>query len=97
MQVGFLEFTNRVVSETAYGVVADYGERRSTMTLFALKGQYLIEWLVFDERGEVIDGADIGIWAEHRKVVDYDGVFELTKEAIQLLQSAGFDTTEVSE
>ena len=85
------DFITHVVSETAYGIREDYGECKSTMRLIALKGRYLIEWDVFDEQGAVIDSAEIGIWMEHNKVVEYDGVFELTKEAIELLRENGFD------
>jgi hypothetical protein len=37
----------------------------------------------------------IGIWHEDKRVTDYDGVFELPQEAIDLLKENGFDTTDV--
>jgi len=38
---------------------------------------------------------DIGLWFEGKRVVGYDGVFVLSKEAIQLLQENGFITDDV--
>lgn len=54
-------------------------------------------WVVFGADGEDIDGAEIGIWTAGKKVIEYDGVFELPKEAVQLLNEYGLDTKEVTE
>jgi hypothetical protein len=62
------------------------------MELFAhLDGTYGIEWDV--PTLEITEY--IGIWHEDKRVTDYDGVFELPQEAIDLLKENGFDTTDV--
>jgi len=33
----------------------------------------------------------IGLWFEGKELTDYDGVFELPKEAIELLEENGYD------
>lgn len=87
------QFVSRVARQTAYGVVADYGEVQNKMTLLWVKslGHYVIEW----EVGEEDDFEEIGIWTQGKKVIEYDGVFELPKEAIELLRQAGFVYAEV--
>jgi hypothetical protein len=40
---------------------------------------------------------NIGIWTEGKKVTEYDGVFELPKEAIELLEENGFDCSQVKD
>jgi hypothetical protein len=60
--------------------------------------KYNIEWEVFDEQGNVMDYVEIGISTgrdNKKKIIDYDGVFELPKQAIDLLKKNGFDTSEV--
>ena len=88
------KFTSRVRSETAYGVRADYGECENTMRLIQGKENLLIEWTVGTEK-EPIDEAEIGIWTAGKKVIEYDGVFELPKEAIEMLNKFGLDTKEI--
>ena len=34
---------------------------------------------------ELVEGADIGLWFDGKSLEDYDGVFELPKEAIKLI------------
>ena len=41
------------------------------------------------------EGAAIGLIFEGRRVVDYDGVFELPIQAVKLLEAAGYDPAEV--
>jgi hypothetical protein len=62
------------------------------MELFAYPdGSYMIEWDI-----PTMDITEyIGIWHEDKRVTDYDGVFELPQEAIDLLKENGFDTTDV--
>jgi len=87
------EFQSQVVRETAYGVIEDLGMQKQTMKLHHIESSYLIEWIVGEGVYEEI--VEIGIWVKDKKVVEYDGVFELPKEAIQLLKDEGFDTSEV--
>ena len=68
------------------------GSHESIMTLNKVEDNYYcIEWEVPALNMYV----EIGVWTEDKKVVDYDGVFELCKEAIKLLNDNGFDTKEV--
>lgn len=93
-----MRFTTRVVSENSFGVVDDYGNRENLMIFHPDSNQdnySFIEWAVLDDDGEVIDYAEIGIFTEGKKVVDYDGVFELPIQAIQLLKKNGFNTKDV--
>ena len=89
-----LEFEGPVVRETAYGVVEDLGTCKSKMVLTTIKSTFKIEWTI-NEGLDSEEITEIGIWAEDKKVTEYDGVFELPKEAIQLLNQAGFDTKDV--
>ena len=67
-------------------------EHESTMELFAYPdGSYMIEWDI--PTMDVVE--HIGIWHEDKRVTDYDGIFELPQEAIDLLKENGFDTTDV--
>jgi hypothetical protein len=40
----------------------------------------------------------IGLWCEFgtKKILDYDGVFTLPNEAIELLKENGFDLSEIN-
>lgn len=68
------------------------GDHESTMELFAYPdGSYMIEWDI--PTMEITE--HIGIWHEDKRVTDYNGVFELPQEAIDLLKENGFDTTDV--
>jgi len=85
-------FRKKVWSETAYSR-RPIGLCDNKMTLIGVKGQYLIQWEVENEDYE--DEVDIGIWTVHNKVVEYNGVFEIPVEALELLRENGFDTTEI--
>lgn len=68
------------------------GMRRSTMDLYdGGPDQCMIEWDI-PSLEEVVC---IGIWHDNRKVVDYDGVFELNPYAIMLLEMNGYDCSDV--
>lgn len=68
------------------------GEHEYTMELFQGKNnQYVIEWDI----PELEMTEHIGIWCTGTIVTDYDGVFEIPKQAIELLQSCGFSTKEI--
>lgn len=72
------------------------GEHEFTMELFEFDGSTKkdgrgsIEWDVptLDETEQ------IGVWWEGGVLVDYDGVFELPSEAIELLEHYGLDCSE---
>ena len=86
------EWNGRVVRETVAGIESDYGIVPNTMRLMRVDGRLSIEWSVGD--GASIDYAVIGITTEGKEVVDYDGVFELPAEAIELLKEHGLSHQE---
>ena len=57
----------------------------STMTLYAGEN-HMIEWDV-PAIGQTLH---IGLWFEGKNLSDYDGVFELPKQAVALIRKAGF-------
>lgn len=67
---------------------ASQGIKISEMELFTNDNETPtgIEWIVND--GEFVEG--IGLWFDGRTLTDYDGVFELPKEAIKLIRKAGY-------
>ena len=52
---------------------------------------FLIEW---DIKG--FDTVAIGIFVKGRKVIDYDGVFDLPAEVIQFLRHLKYDLSEIA-
>lgn len=67
-----------------------------TMELFVHDGSNMmggsgcIEWDV----PSMDETVHIGFWWRGKKLVDYDGVFDLPKEAIKLLENFGLDCNE---
>lgn len=82
-------FTSHLNSETSFASTS-LGTHESTMELFLYAdGSYGIEWDV-----PSLDTTEhIGIWVEDgtKTMCDYDGVFQLPKQAIELLEENGFD------
>lgn len=99
--IGKSEFVNTIVKEYSYlPFPEEIGKANCTMELFALEDDETVLEIVweieYEDGGE--DEVVIGIWTDQeevKKVIDYDGVFELPAEAIKLLNDCGFDTTEV--
>jgi hypothetical protein len=87
------KFSSIAYKETAYGIVENYGQQQQTMKLMRVDKSLLIEWVV----GDNMDSAEIGIEAVGMDIVGYDGVFEIPKQAIELLKEAGFNTKEIEE
>lgn len=71
------------------------GDNDSTMELLAYdNGAFAIEWDIPSLDETIL----IGIWVDVRKkVIEYDGVFELPAQAVLLLYKNGFDASEVGE
>lgn len=91
-KIAELKFTSELVLERSITPNAQsLGVHESTMTLYKVKkNQYCIDWI------SPVAHAEIGIWTTDDKVVtEYDGVFELCKEAVKLLNDNGFDTENV--
>ena len=88
------EFVSVLTSETSMSATPTIlGKHTSTMTLYGFPDDpnyFFIEWDI-----PTLDEVEnIGIWCEDgtKELRDYDGVFELPLEAIELLQENGFNT-----
>lgn len=83
-------FTAELIQEGSWGE-RDMGEHESTMDLYEGKdaGHGMIEW----DCPHLEITEHIGLWYEmqdgKRVLTDYDGVFSLPKEAIELLEGHG--------
>jgi hypothetical protein len=84
-------FTSELIKEGSWGE-RDLGTFESTMDLYEMEGdagRLYIEWEVPD----LDEFEEIGIWVEmvdgKRTLRDYDGVFSLPEQAIELLESHG--------
>lgn len=99
------EFKAPLCSENSFGTVAKYEECEQEMTLYKNgSNSYFIEWLI----PSVDESAEIGLWFEGDEnhidlqfneltLADYDGVFELPSQAIELLREVGFIVPESFE
>ena len=90
------KFKARVFAENSFGIVGEYGEVDNIMGLYQADKHLYIEWIVGPEDNPA-EVEYIGIWTTGKKVTDYDGVFALPKEAVELLKEYGLDTSEVEE
>ena len=88
-------FTANLVRERSITpVVEQLGEMESTMELFDYEdGSYGIEWDI----PELDENVGIGIFCEENTkiVTDYDGVFDLSDDAIEFLEENGFNCDDV--
>lgn len=84
------EFTGQINIVTMYSIKPQ-GIYTSTMELYSTSPlQSLIDWSVNDTEL----GVTIGIWHDKDKVIhDFGGVFDMPKEAIELLEANGYDIT----
>ena len=58
------------------------------------KGNWMVEISPTTQYGyfeDVVTGCGGGLWFEGRELVDYDGVFELPKDVVDMLSGAGYD------
>lgn len=78
-----LTFESQINIDNGYMNVPQ-GVKVSTMTF--MEDHNLIEWIIND--GEFVE--TIGVFFEGKTLIDYDGVFELPKEAIKLMRKAGY-------
>lgn len=78
--------------------VVPLGMARNEMTLYVsedgTEGSINWEYELEDDE-EAGEGVDIGLWFDGMNVTGYDGVFELPKQAIELLKENGYNTDEV--
>lgn len=85
------KFTSQINRETTF-MSEELGVYESEMELSMNEEntEGFIEWIV-DSLDECIC---IGIWVENKILIDYDGVFSLPVQAVELLRKAGFEVTE---
>ena len=87
------EFYSPINKVGSFGVLPVSDRMYSTMEFFprADGGGGCIEWIVYDADGNDEFVEHIGIWwSEDKSLMDYDGVFSLPLEAMQLLAYAGY-------
>lgn len=95
--VAVKEFTAELVREySAVPNVTPLGVMHHRMELHRSPGVYG-DCIVWNWGRSAPDSGEqvIGLGFDGMKVVDYDGVFSLPREACQLLSSAGFDLSEL--
>jgi hypothetical protein len=89
------EFYSPINLESSWGVLPVSDNMRSTMEFLNdhKDGCACIEWIVWDADGNDEYVEHIGIWYDilTNQITDYDGVFALPNEAIQLLLYAGYN------
>ena len=83
----FLTFNSPINVDNGH-VNIPQGEHESTMELFTNENgtPTMIEWDV-DALGQL---EHIGLFFDGRTLIDYDGVFELPKQAIKLIRKSGY-------
>ena len=97
--VASCEFYSPINLESSFGSTRISKKMFSTMDFYKFSdGDGAIEWVVFDDLGDEIFVEQIGIFFNEQLnyFEGYDGVFDIPREAITLLQSTGmkFDPEE---
>jgi len=83
-------FRSPIGKETSYSNVQLSDDTESTLELFTNDdGSYTIEWDI----PELEETEHIGIFVDlnTKNIIDYDGVFEVPKQAIEFLKEQGFN------
>lgn len=76
-------------------ILEPLGIAKSTMTLYMKPDESYgcIEWEMEFNDGEYYECESIGLWFDNQKcLTDYDGVFSMPKEAIELLEECGYNS-----
>ena len=86
-KIDTVTFTATLQREGSRGA-SDLGTYESTMDLYMAEDGYrgCIEWDIPDL--EITE--EIGLWLEHKVLVDYDGVGSLPTQAIELIRKNGY-------
>lgn len=96
-----IKFQSGITRENSHTPkLENLGNAQCSMELFtpdgtaAKNGSGHIEWYVeYLDADGTPDGDDdveqIGVWFENKTLTDYDGVFSLPKQAVQLLREVG--------
>lgn len=88
-EIATLTFSAELIQEGSWGQ-RDMGKHESTMILYKstheTRSSFFIEWDV-----PALETCEqIGLTFQGKKLVDYDGIFSLPREAIKLIRKAGF-------
>jgi hypothetical protein len=85
-KIAEMTFAAELISEGSWGH-RDLGKHESTMTLYETENRnhYFIEWDI----PALETSEEIGLTFEHKRLVDYDGIFSLPSEAVKLIRKAG--------
>lgn len=94
-KIATTQFKSPLVRETSYGSTP-MGEHFNEMTLYREGDRGRIIWNFGKEAADE-DEIEIGLWFDGGLVDDYDGVFSLPKQAVELLKSVGYTVEEESE
>ena len=97
-QIACLEFESLLVKEySALPITIPLGKHKCRMELHRNHENY--SWIIWNYGKKAADEDEtvIGLEIEGNKVVGYDGVFSLPKQAELLLRAAGYDVTDVTE
>jgi len=98
--VGKLEFESPINMENSFAAWNVAKKAKSIMELFFYKDSLsgFIEWDIPEL--DMTEGIGLGFEIDKdgkRKLVDYDGVFDLPKQAMDLLEQNGVDCSEMRE
>ena len=95
-QIAVKKFTTDLVLEySSTPIPVELGTFENEMTLYLSESgeKGFIEWYYFNENEDGCE--EIGLWFDNGYVVDYDGVFSLPEQAVELLKERGYDCSEV--
>lgn len=92
------EFYSPINRVSSFGIQPVSDRMYSTMEFFPRSSSSqemsffgCIEWIVYDADGNDEFVEHIGLWVQDNKLVDYDGVYDIPREALQLLIHMGVD------
>ena len=90
--VASCEFYSPINEVGTFGSVPVSDRMHSTMEFYSRNDNTggMIEWCVWNENGDAEYVQNIGIWwNSDKELFDYDGVFDIPREALELLVSMG--------
>jgi hypothetical protein len=90
MNIAKIKFNAPIIKENSFHA-QPMGEHHCTMELHLNDSDHRKGWIEFDIPA-IDEFAEIGLWFEddRKTLSDYDGVFALPSEAIQLLRDNGY-------
>lgn len=94
-QIAEKKFKSEITKEYSFTPnVENLGMAENTLTLYMREDNTkgFIEWYIEYEDG-YDDVVEIGLWFnENKELIDYDGVFALSHQAIEFLEEQGFNS-----